>query len=337
MVQSMKFLQIMFCVSLLFGKLFSSNYKDARPSIKEYVLSVVNQKEKKFPGLSTNLHIVESYKQHHFPVMFLAKIYSRKSLIIEQFAAQIIDIVVKNDSEKPYVFFILSSPEYTLKVVLSKKRADMLLRAMIEHELGHAFYDHHCRHSAFSVSVNEILPALGAAVCIYGLSQWKVLEDSLSEYLKNLLALGLKTYTVYKSAQGVAKFFNSTWKSLDNAEQQADDFIEDDIELLQAMVIYFNLYILYHMYIFPSSNTAIKEYADTKKMHYTEYARIFRETCHKEAEKEAAHFHPLPEERIFWLNKRVDALKARGMQASELDPVKVEVYKGEELVQTYHL
>ena len=309
------------------------------PHVVQYVVGIMNEKNAqlgkpafgtififKLPELFINIPNAMAVKDNT----------ARQFLYLTSTTLDILEHLVCDPEAQTYTLTCIAprSP-YTMKVVLTKKPAERMMRALIEHELGHLYHPHHCRKYAPVVLVKASIGLITAWIGVY----YYFVSHASPFFIHGITIdwpLFLMGFGMYYALAYFIQLTNSSFTSSKNWEQEADEFIANDPKILHGMILFQEIMLQAQTYIYSYSNWWIKFHAWWKWMDCAEFVRQNRVAAHKYFERSSPlgeAYHPMPEERIGRFKERIGQLTAENMP--EIEPISIIIYHGTRIVQKY--
>lgn len=238
------------------------------------------------------------------------------------------------NKENNNVFLFYPYGDYKIEANISKRRLEKMLRALIDHELGHIFYKDHCRqYRPFVLGKFYASLAIGIGSWLW----WRSLAvDDSYKIVKKICAGGTIAALCYNYCTS-QMYETLNWTSVAAykwQEQEADDFITSDIELLKAAVLFHEIDLKTHEYIYCDTKS-IQFFALCKRMSSVEYTKKYPMFAHRLMEpwKLCHAVHPVPQKRIDRFKERIEELKVQGYKDVQVDPATITVYKGDQIIE----
>jgi hypothetical protein len=302
------------------------------PKVVQYVVGIMNEKNAQLerPAFATIIIM-------NLPELFLntpnaaalKSSTSTKYLFLTSTSLDILEHLVFNEENHTYTLTCIApNSPYTMKVTLTKKRAERMMRAIIEHELGHLYFENHCRPYAPKALVKAGLGLFVSAIGIYNKSGHEI------DWPLWLIFGG--AYYTYLNAVMLS---NSSFINSSKWEQEADEFITNDSGTLQGGILFQELALKAQIYIYSYSNWLIRLHAWWKRMDCAEFVKTHRESAHAHFERSSSigeAYHPLHETRIARFNERIEILKnTEGYIGAEIEPIAITIYRGTEVIEKF--
>lgn len=259
---------------------------------------------------------------------------SIRYLYLTSTTLDILEHLVLNEENQTYTLtYIAPYSPYTMKVVLTKQKAERMMRAIIEHELGHLYYPHHCRKYAPMVLAKLGLWLGVALIGLYNTYKGYLFSSVICGYAFNwnqvLIFLG-----VYNLIIQCKMLFNSSFISSAKWEEEADEFIAADRGILQGMIAFQEIALKAQTYIYSYTNWWIRLHAWFKRMDCAEFVKANRKIAHGYFEKSSSFgeaYHPMQEDRIARLQERITQIPTEENSIVS-EPITITVYRGTQIV-----
>ena len=315
------------------------------PKIVNYVVGIMNGKNAELKKTAFTTVFIMKLSELFINVpnaVALKNLTPHKYLYFTSTSLDILEHSVLSEDDHDYTLTCVdpNSP-YTMKVVFGKARAESMMRSIIEHELGHLYFDNHCRLYAPKILFKTILSLVVAGIGIYKhICVPLVSLPTVWGYEINwpLLLVAGGAYYTYLNA---CMFFNSSFIDSSKWEQEADEFITSDSRILQGGILFQEIALKAQMYIYSYSNWWVRLHARLKGMDCAEFVKNNREKAHTYFERSSSMgdaCHPLHETRIARFNERIEALKnSENYIEAEKESATITIYRGTQVIEKFIL
>lgn len=314
------------------------------PKVVEYVVAIMKEKNAQLNHEAfTTVYIMKLGEIFiNVPNACAVKNHTAyQYLFLTSTTLDILEHLVFDEHTQTYTLTMIAqySP-YTMKVVLPKQRGERMMRALIEHELGHLFNEHHCRKYAPTLLLQVAILKMVVGFALYE----KFIAHSVLS-VGEWLALDwpcalLGAIIVYGVSYIIPALRNSSFISSDKWEEEADEFITSDKEILTGAILFQEISLKAQTYIYSYTNNWIRLHAWWKRLDCAEFVKRYRKSAHKYFERSAVYgdaYHPLQEDRIARFQKRMEELPTSEQPSVEFDPAVITIYSGTQVVKKFNI
>lgn len=311
--------------------------------IVQYIVGIMNEKNAQLGKPAFATIIIMNLPELFLNIPNAAALKNStptKYLYLTSTSLDILEHLVFNEENHTYTLtcIALNSP-YTMKVTLTKKRAERMMRAIIEHELGHLYFDNHCRQYAPKVLVKA---GLGLSVAWMGVYKDFVVPvvplPTVWSYEINwpvfLISVG-----AYYAFMNLLMLTNSSFIDSSKWEEEADEFITSDHGILRGAILFQEIALKSQIYVYSYANWWVRLHAWWKGMDCAEFVKTYRESAHGHFERSSSvgqAYHPLHETRITRFNERIEKLKnVEGYTETEIEPTAIMIYRGTQVIEKF--
>lgn len=315
------------------------------PKVVQYVVNIMNEKNAQLGQPAFGRIFIDKICEKFINLpnaMAVKNITPNKYLYLTQTSMDVLEHVVLNEEATEYIFTVVApwSP-YTMKINMPKKAAENMMRFIVEHELGHLYFPHHCRlyapHIWLKIALScmlvmassymmHVFPSYGVII-LFGV--WPI-HPIMGIMLGALV--GVFGY--------IQQLRNSSYEKSTYWETEADDFVTADAHILHGGITFLEIYKLAKLYVYPYQNEHIRFAAWRKNMDASEFVKKYPEVAHYYYEANAPYgdaHHPTSEDRIEKLKQRIAQLPAQDAMSDSKGYTNVTVYHGTKLIHEFKI
>ena len=313
------------------------------PKIVQYIVGIMNEKNAQLGKPAFATIIIMNLPELFLNIPNAAALKNStptKYLYLTSTSLDILEHLVFNEENHTYTLTCIApNSPYTMKVTLTTKRAERMMRAIIEHELGHLYFDNHCRQYVPKVLVKAGLCLIVTSIGVYKkfVAPVIVLPTMWGypiDWPVSLISVG-----AYYTVMNLLMLLNSSFTDSSKWEEEADEFITSDHEILQGAILFQEIALKSQIYIYSYANWWVRLHAWWKGMDCAEFVKTYRETAHAHFERSSfvgEAYHPLHETRINRFNERIENLKnVEGYTEAEIEPTVITIYRGTQVIEKF--